>query len=89
MQIYRGDQAEMQHNALACLKSVGRGGVELRVGHSSSPVCSSVLWQWFGLLYTPRLSNHPSSKPYYILSLGILGAAFQAITFFFFFKDSL
>lgn len=77
VQIYRGDQAQVQHNALACLK---RGG-ELRAGQSSSPICSSVLWQWFGLLHTPRLSNCPSSKPSYTVffCLAFLGTALQAI----------
>lgn len=46
VQMYRGDQAQVQNNALACLKE---GEVE------GLPICSSVLWQWFGLLHTPRL----------------------------------
>lgn len=44
----------------------------MRAGHSSSPICSSVLWQWFGLLHTPRLCNRPSSKPSYSLLLSCM-----------------
>lgn len=56
---YRGDQAQVQHNVPACLKI----GDELRSAHSSSPICSSLLWQLFGLPHTPRLCNCPCSKP--------------------------
>lgn len=46
VQMYRGVKAQVQNNTLACLKE---GEVE------GLPICSSVLWQWFGLLHTPRL----------------------------------
>lgn len=55
---------QVQHSALACLKMGGRfEGWPQFLPHSSS-----VLWQWFGLLHTPRLCNCPSSKPSYTVS---------------------